>query len=529
VRGYAALVLGLTAGLAACAPAAAPLPSQGPQGRVAPPAAERLVSEQLILRPEAGSPFIAFNIWIRSGSAHDPAGKEGLAALTAGLLASGSTRAHDYETILAQLYPMATAYGSSADKEMTVFRGVVHRDNLQRFYTLLRDAVTAPAFREEDFERVKTQTLNYLERTRRFARDEELTKELLHREAYRGTPYEHPVDGYVQSVRSITLDDVRQFYATHYRAGNITVGIGGGFPAGFPERALNDFRTLLPAGDAPRVARPQPRRPEHVQVVLVEKQTDASPVSIGYPIAPLRSHPDFPALLLANSWMGEHRNFYGRLFQEIREQRGLNYGSYTYVEAFPLGYTTMIPPVNVARQSQLFEVWIRPVSRTAPNNLHDRTLFATRAALRRVDRLIQEGMPAEEVERTQRFLPDYMVNWGTTIGRRLAYDVDDAFYGIPDPGFLQRARSTLTAVSPADVNAAVRRHLEHGGGYYIVIVTQDAEALKQKLISGEPTPISYAGERPAAVLAEDAEIARYPIAVRAENITIIPIGEVLER
>jgi zinc protease len=521
-----AAALGLAA---ACAPASAPVATQGPQGRVAPAAPERLVSERVILRQEPGSPFIAFNIWIRSGSANDPAGREGLAALTASLLAGGSTRHLDYETILGQLYPMATGYGASTDKEMTVFRGVVHRDNLERFYTLLRDAVTAPAFKPEDFERVKTQTLTFLERGRRFARDEELTKELLYREAYRGTPYEHPVAGYVQSVHAITLEDVQRFYETHYRAGNVTVALGGGFPGGFSERVVHDFQTLLPAGAPPRIAAPQPRRPERVQVVLVDKPTDASPVSIGYPIAPLRSDPDFPALMLTASWMGEHRNFFGRLFQEIREQRGLNYGSYTYVEAFPNGFATMIPPVNVARRSHLFEVWIRPVSRTEPGNLHDRTLFATRAALRRVDRLIAEGMPAEEVVRTQRFLPDYMVNWGTTVGRRLAYDVDDAFYGIPDPGFLTRAPAALAALTPAQVNAAVRRQLDHGGGYYIVVVTEDAEGFRQKLLSGEPTPITYAGERSPELLAEDQVIAAYPIRVRAEDIRIIPIGEVLER
>ena len=79
----------------------------------------------------------------------------------------------------------------------------------------------APAFDESDFERVKQQTLNYLERGRRYNRDEELSKELLYWMAYRGTPYEHPEEGYVESVRSITLDDVRAFYDRYYVRDNI--------------------------------------------------------------------------------------------------------------------------------------------------------------------------------------------------------------------------------------------------------------------------------------------------------------------
>lgn len=528
IRG--ALGLAAVAALAACAPVApapvaAPAPAPGPAQQQA----DRVIGERVIVHRQAESPFIAFNIWIRSGSAHDPAGKEGLAALTASLLAGGSTESNAYEDVIARLYPMATAYGSSTDKEMTVFRGVVHRDNLDAFYALLRDAVTAPAFREEDFTRVKTQTVNFLERARRYSRDEELSKELLFREAYRGTPYEHPVDGYVQSVRSITLDDVRSFYETHYRAGNLVVAIGGGYPLGLPERVRSDFDTLLPAGTAPRVERPQPARPDRVKVLLVEKQTDAAPISIGFPISLLRADPEFPALMLANSWLGEHRNSFARLYQVIREQRGMNYGDYSYIEAFPLGYTTQLPPVNVARRSQLFEIWIRPISMTAPGNLHDRTLFATRAALREVDRLVANGMPAGEVERTKTFLSNYVVNWGNTIGRRLAYDVDDAFYGVPEPGFLSGVRPAIRSLTPAQVDAAVRRHLDHRGGYHMVIITSDAEGLKRKLLSGEATPITYAGERSAELMAEDREIASYRIPVREEDITIIPIAEALER
>jgi zinc protease len=520
-RAGVAALFGVVA-LSACAPAAAPVAAPAPT-------VQRSVGERLIVHRQAESPFVAFNLWIRSGSAHDPAGKEGLAALTASLLAGGSTTSHAYEAILSQLYPMATGYGSSTDKEMTVFRGVVHRDNLEPFYALLRDAVAAPAFREDDFNRVKTQTLNFLERARRYSRDEELTKELLYREAYRGTPYEHPVDGYVQSVRSITLEDVRAFYETHYRAGNLVVAVGGGSPAGFPERVRSDFDRLLPAGTAPRVEAPQPRRPDRVQVLLVEKATDASPISIGFPTSILRSDAEFPALMLANSWLGEHRNSFARLYQIIREQRGMNYGDYSYIEAFPLGYTTQLPPINISRRSHLFEIWIRPISMTAPGNLHDRTLFATRAALRELDGMVSNGMPADEVERTKQFLGNYVVNWGNTIGRRLAYDVDDAFYGIPDPGFLQSVRPALRALTPEQVNAAVRRHLDHRGGYHMVIITSDAEGLKRRLLSGEATPITYAGERSAELLAEDREIASYRIPVREEDIRIIPIEQVLER
>ena len=93
---------------------------------------------------------------------------EGLAALTAAMISDGSTTEDSYEAILAKLYPMAAGYGYTVDKEMTTFTGRVHRDNLEDYYTLFSNALLRPAFSQEDFDRIKSQTLNYLERGRRY-------------------------------------------------------------------------------------------------------------------------------------------------------------------------------------------------------------------------------------------------------------------------------------------------------------------------------------------------------------------------
>jgi zinc protease len=495
----------------------------GPAGQAAKGAAEPL---SVIALPEAGSPFVAFNIWVKSGSASDPKGKEGLASLTASLMSGGATQAHPFEGILQRLYPMAAGYGASVDKEMTNFTGRVHRDNLDVFYSLFRNALLAPAFSEADFTRIKSQRLNALERSRRYSRDEELSKDLLFWMAYEGTPYQHPPEGYVDSVRSITLDDVRKFYRDHYVRNNIVVGVGGGYPKGFDVRVRQAFDEL-PQGTIAPDAAPTPKPPSGVKVLFVEKDTDAAAVSFGFPIALRRSDPDFVPLLVANSYFGEHRNSVGRLYQAIRETRGMNYGNYSYIEAFPAGYATQQPRVNVARRSQLFEVWIRPVSLTAPGNLHDRTLFATRAALWELQKLVDKGLTAADVESSKQFLRNYVGTWGATIGRRLGYAVDDAFYGIPKPGFLQTLKAAVDAVTPEQVNAAIKKHLQDDN-MYLVVITKDAAAFKQKLMSGQPTSITYAGERSAALLADDKIISAFPIKVREQDITILPIEKVFQ-
>ncbi len=476
--------------------------------------------------PEPESPYIAFNIWIKSGSTADPEGKEGLAALTASLLEDGSTLEDSYEKIIEKLYPMAAGYTSSVDKEMTVFRGFVHRDNLDEYYGLFKNAILAPAWKEEDFNRIKIQTMSYLEQSRRFSSDEELGKELLSRELFLGTAYEHPEEGYVQSVKAIGLEDVKGFYAQNYVLGNVVVGLGGGYPDGFVERVRKDF-SALPDGQVTRET-VSPKPVEGLNVLIVEKNTKATAISLGFPVSLLRSHSDFYAMMVANSWLGEHRNSASHLYQVIRDTRGMNYGDYSYIEAYPMGHTRNMPPANVSRSLQFFQIWIRPVSLLKPDDLHDRALFATRAALRELKALVDGGMTEETFETTRGFLKNYTVNYGSTVSRRLGYRIDDEFYNIPDPGHLALIRPELEKLSLDGVNAAIRKHLQLDN-MWLIFITKDAEGLKKKLLGGEPTPISYPGEQPEAVLNEDKEIAAFPIPVQEENVHIININEVFEK
>ena len=492
------------------------------------PAAIRLAEQgqaPTLLRDPA-SPFVAFNVWIHSGSASDPSGKEGLASLTAGLLATGATTQDSYERIIEKQYPLATGYGVSVDKEMTNLTGRVHRDNLEAFYVLFKNALLSPAFAEADFTRLKAQRLNQLERGRRYARDEELSKQLLFWRAYAGTPYQHPEEGYVDSLRSITLDDVRAFYRTHYRRGNVTAALGGGYPDGFAERVRQDV-AALPEGSAPATAAPVPPPVSGVKVLLVDKETDASAISLGFPIALRRGDPDFVPLMIANSYLGEHRNPVGRLYQTIREARGMNYGNYSYIEAFPAGYATQQPRVNVARRSQLFEIWIRPVSLTAPGDLHDRTLFAIRAARWELKALVDRGLSPAATEASKQFLRDYVGTWATTLGRRLGYAVDDAFYGMPAPGFLASLRADIDRVTPQQVNAAIRKHLQ-ADHLHLVVVTADAARFKERLIRGDASPITYTGDRDPQVLDEDKVIQMFPLGVKEADVTILPIDRVFQ-
>ena len=98
-----------------------------PRGSAAPAAAVRTT-----LLPSKDSSIIYFRILFRTGSIDDPAGKEGLASLTARMLGGGGTRSLTYSQVLEALYPMAAAIGVQADKEAVVITGRCHRDHIDR-------------------------------------------------------------------------------------------------------------------------------------------------------------------------------------------------------------------------------------------------------------------------------------------------------------------------------------------------------------------------------------------------------------
>ena len=474
--------------------------------------------DRLVLLPVAEDPTVSFRIVFQTGSQDDPTGKEGLAAVTAALVAEGATRKHSYEEVLSLLYPMAADVSEQVDKEMTVFSGRTHKDNLESFYRLLKEIVLEPAFADDDFVRVKSDFLNYVRTTLRYSQDEELGKEALYEFIFAGTPYEHNEEGYVKRLESMTVEDVRAFYAKYYTRENVVIGLGGGFEKAFAERVRKDFEAL-PKGSAGSVPKTVPAKIGGIQARIIEKDVQSTAISFGFPIDVTRGSRDYYALAIATSWLGQHRTSFAHLYQVIREARGLNYGDYAYIEHFPMSHGANFPPPNVARRQQIFQVWIRPV----PNETR---LFAFRAALRELQGLVENGMTAEEFEHTRKFLKGYTLHYAPTTTAKLGYAIDDRFYGI-EKGHWATFSRMLDELTVKDVNAALKRHFTYEN-LKVIFVTPDAEGLKNALVTNAPSPITYASEKPAAVMEEDKEISAYPVAVKPENVTIVKADDVFE-
>jgi zinc protease len=471
---------------------------------------------EMLTLPSA-SPLITLRVIVRAGSAYDPSGKEGLATLTAALLNEGGNQTLSYKEILKKLYPMAGSINAQADKEVVTFVGEIHKDNLDNFYRIFADNLLKPRFDSAEFERLREDAINNLAKTLRGNNDEELGKQALEIQLYQSHPYGHAVGGTVQGLKRIKLEDVKDFYKRFYTRSNIMIGTAGDLPEQFLNRIKTDF-AALPEGTLNALKLQNPMMPEGLELTIIEKETDSSAISFGFPINITRKDPDFYALLIANSFLGEHRTFNGILMQNMRAKRGLNYGDYSYIEHFVQDGGSTFPLPNTPREQQYFSVWIRPVS-------NENRLFALREAMWEIDRFINKGMSEQDFESTRRFLLNYCNLWIQTLSRRLGYRLDSRFYGIED--YIGEIQKQLPKLTRDQVNAAVKKYL-NARSFKAVIVTRDAENLKSQLLSNAPSPIKYESATPQQVLDEDKEIEKYMLPINREKIQILPVAQVFE-
>lgn len=464
------------------------------------------------------SPLVSFRILLKIGSSFDPAEKEGLCQLTLSMLANGGTKTLTIKEIQEKFYPMAAGVGLQVGKEMSVFTGTIHIDNLENYYAIFKEMLLDPGFREDDFTRLKTNQLNFLEKTLVGNMDEQFGKEILNLMMYENHPYGHHNAGTVESVRSLTLDDVRVFYQDHFKQGNVTIGLAGGYPAGFPATVMADFG-VLPEGFDSRLELPAQRMPEGLEIVIADKQTPATNISMGFPHTIGKSSDDFFALWIACSHFGEHRQSLSLLYQKIREERGQNYGDYAYADHFVQG-RRKFPATNYCRQQQYFSIWIRAL---ANSNRH----FVLRQALRELKKLVEEGISEERFQLVRKYLLNYTKLYAQTLGERLGWQMDSHYYGYQD--FLAEVQERLPKITRKDVNNAIKAYL-NSENVYIAIITQDATALKNDLIANTPSPISYANPNmPQSILDEDLVIQTFPLDIQPDKIRIAKASDFFQK
>jgi len=512
-----------TCGLAACvttapaarteAPPAAPLPAQAP--RPAPRALPALPPMKLVVLPTPGTPIVSVRLVFRAGSVDDPQGKEGLTALTTRLLTEGGTKALSAAELNEALFPMAAELERDTDKEFTVISGRVHRERFDAFLSIFAQTLLSPRLDPKEFERLKTEQLNAVRNRLRSENDEELGKVMLDALLYEGHPYRHATVGTESGLNSLTLDDVAAQWRRCFTRARVVVGVAGAADDALGARVVAALDGLPQTGAAPTPI-PSPGRVAN-QTLIIRRDTQSTAGSFGVSWALRRDDPDFALVFLGLSYLGEHRQEHGVLFRELRDRRGLNYGTYAYAEHHRQAGWSSIPRPNIARTVQDLTVWLRPVE--AANGV-----FATRGVLYFLEETLRQPLPAERFATAKGFLSGATRIWTLTDQRRLGWAIDELIYGTP--GFLDAVRATIATATADQVQRALARHLDPATLNF-VFVTKDAEGLRKGLLTPSAGPIAYPTPKPPEVMEQDKAIDAFPLPMVGERVRLMNAAEVM--
>jgi zinc protease len=426
----------------------APRPAPAPPRPYHFPTFERITLENglgVIIAPVHKLPVVTISLVTDAGSSAEPAGLDGVAALTARALVEGTAH-HDGIALAERFERLGATIESTADWDVARVSTTVMSARLLDALALLREVVMEPAFPEREVERLKAERLAELLQLN--AEPRGLADEKFAGFVYAPTSrYARPEAGSEESVRALTRADVERFHRERYRPGGSTLIIAGDVTVTEGVmRARDLFGTW--SGRAASVPTPSATPARTTRAVHVVPKPDApqSELRIGHVGLP-RSHPDYFKVLVMNAVLGGL--FSSRINLNLREVHAYTYGAFSGFE-WRKGAGPFV--VSTAVKS-------------------DVTAAAAREVLREIARMRAEPIKEDELTLATSYLGGvFPIRYETTdaIARALAALVA---YDLPSDYF-DRYRDHIRAVSIPDVLHAADRYL-HPDMLQIVVVGEE--------------------------------------------------------
>ena len=268
---------------------------------------------------------VSLGAWLTHGSRHEGDADAGIAHFTEHMLFKGTTT-RSAEAIAQQVDSLGGQLDAFTAKECASYYVKVLDEHLPRAVDLLSDLLLRPAFRAEDIRReaqVILEEIKMVEDT-----PDDLVHELFTRSFWPGHPLGRPILGTPASVGGITSESLREFFGRSYVAGNLVVAAAGNVEHAALRDLIGSAFGDLPARAAPAVDEPPAVQPS---LLVRGKAIEQSHVCLGTR-AYSQTHPDRFPLYMLNTVLGGSMS--SRLFQNIREKRGLAYAVSSGLETY---------------------------------------------------------------------------------------------------------------------------------------------------------------------------------------------------
>ena len=397
---------------------------------------------QLLVAPVTKLPLATVIAVVEAGASAEPAGQEGVAALTARLLPEGAAGL-DGAALTERFERIGTSVESHADWDVAAVTLTVLVEQLPVALALVRDLLRTPEFPEREVARLKEERLAELLQQR--AEPRGLADEQFARALYEpGARYASPADGDTTTVRALTRDAVRAFYAARYRPAATTLIVAGDVTMpqieALADSLFGDWEGERPAPAEPGIDAVQPGR---LVRVVAKAGAPQSEVRVGHVGIPRRASDYFDTMVM-NAVLGGL--FSSRINLNLREARGYTYGAFSGFE-WRRGAGPFI--VSTAVKS-------------------DVTAAAVAEILGEIERIRRDEIGEEELTLATSYLDGvFPIRYETTsaIAAALANLV---IHELPDD-YYDRYRERVRGVTTRGVLAAARAHL-HPDQLRIVVV-----------------------------------------------------------
>lgn len=278
--------------------------------------------------PAPELPMVDVRVVFDAGSARD-ADKNGLAALTAAMLAEGAKTATgelNADEIAERFASLGAQFGAGADRDSASvsLRSLTEARLLQPALDLMAEVLRAPAFPAAAFERERNRMLVGLRQQEQSPGA--IAGKNFYKALYADHPYAGEPGGTEQSVGRLTREDIAAFHGRYYVARNAVVAIVGALNRAQAEALAEQVAGLLPSGE--RAAALPAVAPQAAQTIHIPHPSTQTHILMGQ-TGMSRDDPDYFPLLVGNHILGGN-GLVSRISNEIREKRGLSYSAYSY-------------------------------------------------------------------------------------------------------------------------------------------------------------------------------------------------------
>lgn len=407
---------------------------------------------RIIVASVSKLPVVTVLAVIDATAVADPAGKEGVAEITAQALRDGTTEI-DGASLTLEFEKLGTSLEVGADWDSTVGSLTVLRDKLDKAFALFSSVIMSPAFRAEDVDRLRSERL--AERVQILDEPRGLAEESFARFTYASSSrYSEPMSGSSRAISTITRDDIIDFHSTNYAPDATTLILVGDLTVEEGVRLAEISFGKWTGKRAQRtVAMDRPARTERGSQIVSKPEAAQSELRIGHVGVP-RTHGDYFPIVVMNAVLGGL--FSSRINLNLREAHGYTYGASSYFD-----WRRQAGPfvISTAVQSEV-------------------TGAAISETLKEIDRMRQDEIGEEELSLATNYLEGVFPIRYETTGAIAAALANMVTFNLP-VDYYDTYRSHIGAVTTHDVLRAAKAHVKPAE--LQVVVVGDSTILRPQI------------------------------------------------